>query len=107
MSKQSKGVTKELFFYPNKQAKTKRITVAGAIIGETIRIGRAIQRPGEVYNRRIGRGIALGRAVSSPELIVPIETSPTQTLATQFISLSKQLLNISTEEESEEAIIEG
>lgn len=67
-----KGIERVLYMYPNKQDNERRVTVAGALKGDQLRIGITKQRPGEPFNRKIGRGIALGRAVSSPNVTIDL-----------------------------------
>lgn len=93
MSKQSKGVGQELYFYPNKQDANRRITVAGAVVNNQLQVGHSIQRPGELFNRHIGRGVALGRAVSRPTAIYntrDLNLSPERTLSDAFIEIARQ-----------------
>ena len=66
--------------------------IAGAVVNNQLQVGHSIQRPNEPFNRHIGRGVALGRAISRPTAVYDtanLNLSPDRTLSDAFIEIAR------------------
>lgn len=69
------NTNKIYYFYPNKNAVGRRITVAGVVIDNNLHISHSIQNPKDIYNKELGRKIARERAIVKPRMVVELPTN--------------------------------
>jgi hypothetical protein len=63
---------KTLYFHSASTGnKTKRVTVAGVIVDNTLRIGKAVCNPNDMFTKKKGRLISEGRANKNPLMELP------------------------------------
>jgi hypothetical protein len=94
---------KELYFYPTPVGNQKRTTIAAVIDDENgvLRIGKSLCSHKDMFNKKKGRAIALGRATCKHKPsedtikkgLAPIEVALDTTITPiqQFIALAKTI----------------
>ena len=81
----------ELFFYPTVTGQQRRRTIAGVVdtTNNVIRIGQSECSNKDMFEKKKGRTIAKGRALSTKATVYPLIGS--EKPAIQFISIAKAL----------------
>jgi hypothetical protein len=74
------------------------MTLAGIVENNSIKIGIAVSRPGDIFNRKKGRLIAAGRAVKKPFDTYNIPEEFENTPGKYFNMLATDLVAVKTEE---------
>ena len=75
----------------NNQIKERRVAFAGVIDNNTINIGEAVCSEKDIFDKKIGRQIALGRAIKKPVYQITIEDDKKP--SDLFVNFCKDLIS--------------
>lgn len=93
-----KDTTKPMYFYStlntpiNEKHKGARVTVAGIIIDKSLHLGVAKCRKTDMFEKKLGRTIALGRAYKKPKSVSSLNESTTKETGKFFVNCATELI---------------
>jgi len=88
---------KEYFLYLTLKVKNKehKLTYAGIVKDNKLHVGEAMCSPKDEFNKKLGRTIALGRAVKHPLVKLDLSDKDDTKVGTIFVNFCRNLTKLS------------